>query len=104
MVVAPLATGGGMRVKVLEALAAGVALVATPRAIEGIDVTDGLELLVADDDAAFARAVASLLDDPERRASLGAAARRWAEQHAGWDDAMAAYDRLYTRLLAAARP
>jgi glycosyltransferase involved in cell wall biosynthesis len=102
VVVAPLATGGGMRVKVLEALAAGAAVVATPRAVEGIGVTDGAELLVADDDVAFAGAVASLLNDPARRQALGAAAQQWVERHGGWGDAMAAYDALYARLLGGA--
>ena len=102
VVVAPLTTGGGMRVKVLEALAAGAAVVATPRAVEGIGVTDGVELLVANDDAAFTSAVATLLDDPARRESLGAAAKAWAGRHGGWSDAMAAYERLYAKLLGAA--
>lgn len=100
--VAPLATGGGMRIKLLEALAAGLPVVTTPRAAEGITARDGIELLLADDDAGFVRAIASLLDDAQQRERLGAAARAWAAQSPGWSDAVAAYERLYDRLLAGA--
>jgi GT2 family glycosyltransferase/glycosyltransferase involved in cell wall biosynthesis len=75
--VAPLRFGGGVRVKVLEALAGGSAVVATPRAIEGIDVVDGRDLIVADDDEQIAQAVIGLLRDPQRRRALESAARRW---------------------------
>ena len=51
VVVAPLSLGGGMRVKVLEALAMGKALVATPRALAGIELTPGDQALVGETDA-----------------------------------------------------
>lgn len=100
VVVAPLRVGGGMRVKVLETLAAGKALVASARALEGVDVTDGREVIVADDDAAFADAVSSLLADEARRVELAEGARRWAEASLGWESGVAAYGRLYGELLA----
>jgi glycosyltransferase involved in cell wall biosynthesis/aminoglycoside phosphotransferase (APT) family kinase protein len=98
VVAVPLRTGGGMRVKVLEALAAGKAVVASPRSLEGLDVRDGREVIVADSDADFADAIASLLQQPERRASLGAHARAWAcdtFSDERWADA---YDELYSRM------
>ena len=100
VVVAPLRIGGGMRVKVLEALASGKALVASPRALEGLDVTDGQEVLVAEDDDAFVEAVSSLLADEERRVALAQRARRWAESALGWEPSVAAYEALYGELLA----
>jgi len=78
LVVAPLWSGGGMRVKVLHALAAGKAVVATPRAVAGLGLHDGEEVAVADTPATFAAAVTRLLRDPGARAAIGAAARRWA--------------------------
>lgn len=99
VVVAPLSLGGGMRVKVLEGLAAGKAMVCSTLAAEGLDVTDGQHLLVADSDADFADAVAELLENPERRERLGRAARDWATAHAGWDRSAAAYERLYQEML-----
>jgi glycosyltransferase involved in cell wall biosynthesis len=78
LVLAPLWTGGGMRVKVLHALAAGKAVVATPRAVAGLGLRDGEEVAVAETPATFATAITRLLRDPEARAAMGAAARRWA--------------------------
>jgi polysaccharide biosynthesis protein PslH len=98
VVVAPLRLGGGMRVKVLEALAAGKALVATPRALAGIELTPGAHALVGETDAELADAIAVLLDDPDRRRRLGEAARGWAAEHLGWARTLDAYDRLYASL------
>jgi glycosyltransferase involved in cell wall biosynthesis len=99
LVVAPLRLGGGLRVKVLEALAAGKALVASPLAVEGLDLLDGRQVVLAEEDQAFSDAVLQLLADPDRRAGLAAGARAWACAHAGWDTAVAAYESLYQALL-----
>jgi glycosyltransferase involved in cell wall biosynthesis len=85
VVVAPLWTGGGMRVKVLEALGAGKAVVATPLAVEGLEVVDGRQLLVRDTPETFAAAIVALLDDPAARARIAAQARAWAVERPGWD-------------------
>jgi glycosyltransferase involved in cell wall biosynthesis len=100
VVAAPLRSGGGMRVKVLEALAAGKALVASTLALEGVDVRAGEHALVADDDTSFADAVVTLLEDSERRSALGRAARAWAEAHVGWEQTTTAFEHLYTSLVA----
>ncbi len=99
VVTAPISTGGGMRVKTLEALAAGKALVASSLALEGVEVRAGEHALVADDDLAFADAVVALLGDDQRRAALGRAGRAWAETHVDWRQVTAAYDALYASLL-----
>jgi glycosyltransferase involved in cell wall biosynthesis len=103
VVVAPLVSGGGMRVKVLEALGAGKAVVASPLALEGIDAADGKELLVADADDEFAEAIVALLGDASRRAELGRSARSWAEAHSGWSAVAQAYDSLYESLVNSSR-
>jgi glycosyltransferase involved in cell wall biosynthesis len=97
--VAPLRSGGGMRVKVLEALAAGKAIVATPRAVEGLSVVHGEQLYLAETDDGFARAIVELLDSPERRLRLASRARAWACAHLGWDPSVAKYESLYSRLI-----
>ena len=71
MVVAPLRLGGGTRVKVLEALAAGKAVVASPLAAEGIGAVDGEHLLLAESDEELADATTRLLADPDARAPSG---------------------------------
>jgi polysaccharide biosynthesis protein PslH len=99
VVVCPLTSGGGIRIKVLDALARGKAIVATGRAIEGLDLRDGEHLLVRDTDEEFARAVATLLNDSVRRRRLGAAARAWSERNLSWTTTLDAYDRLYEELM-----
>jgi glycosyltransferase involved in cell wall biosynthesis len=103
VVVAPVDTGGGLRVKVLEALAHGKALVASPLAVEGIALIDGRQYLRADGESAFSDAVALLLEDERRRIELGHAAREWAEANLGWEGTVAAYEALYGELLRARR-
>jgi len=87
-----------MRVKVLHALAAGKAVVATPRALAGLDLRDGEEVAVAATPATFATAITRLLRDPEARAAMGAAARRWAVAQPAGD----AYARRYEQVWDAA--
>jgi polysaccharide biosynthesis protein PslH len=98
VVVAPIRTGGSMRMKVLESLAAGKALVASPRAAEGVEELAGEQLLVADDAEDLTDALASLLLDPARRRRLAESARRWAESNLGWEHGVAAFEELYDAL------
>ncbi|MFL6289949.1 MAG: glycosyltransferase family 4 protein [Thermoanaerobaculia bacterium] len=96
VVAAPLAAGGGMRVKVLEALAAGKAVVASPLAAEGLD---GAPLLQANGDEETAEAIAGLIEDRDRRIALATQAREWAVAHLGWERTVDAFEALYERLV-----
>jgi glycosyltransferase involved in cell wall biosynthesis len=87
VVVVPLRIGGGTRLKVVEALAMGKAIVSTSLGWEGIDVRSGEHLLTADDPASFADAVVRLLDDGHEARRLGQAARALAVDHYSWDRA-----------------
>ncbi len=95
----PLRFGGGMRVKVLEALAAGKAVVASSLAVEGLDVVPGQQVVLAETDEQFAAAIGHLLADPERRAQLAGRARTWACANLLWDSHVRAYEDLYLHLL-----
>jgi glycosyltransferase involved in cell wall biosynthesis len=80
--VAPVRVGGGMRVKVLYALARGKAVVTTTRGAEGYALPGReLPMVVADDAAEIAAAIASLLSDAPRRHQLARAARAFAEEN-----------------------
>ncbi|MFT3761952.1 MAG: glycosyltransferase family 4 protein [Pseudoxanthomonas sp.] len=83
--IVPLRAGSGTRLKVLEAMALGKAIVTTHIGSEGIALEDGVSARYADDAEGFARAVVELLDDPQRAHELGAAARAAAESRYGWD-------------------
>ena len=102
VVVAPIRFGGSMRMKVLEPLAAGKAVVATPRAAEGVEATPGQHYILAADEDELVDALAGLLLDRERRIALGANARRWAEQNLGWRKGVEGFEGLYDSLISAA--
>ena len=70
IILAPLWQGGGTRIKVLEALAAGRPLVGTPLGVEGIGVVHDRHALISDDPAGLASAAARLLEDRARSAAL----------------------------------
>ena len=99
VVAAPIRIGGGMRVKVLEALAAGKAVVATPLAVEGLDLEDEEQLRIVADAGAFSSTLQHLLADEGARVALAGRARSWATENAGWDSAVARYEALYRSLL-----
>jgi glycosyltransferase involved in cell wall biosynthesis len=73
--VVPLLSGSGTRFKILEAWAAGRAVVSTTLGAEGLGARDGEHLLIADDASSFAAAISTLMRDPGLRARLGAAGR-----------------------------
>lgn len=76
VMVVPLRIASGVRMKILEAWARGVPVLATPRAAAGLGAEDGRELLLAEDGAGFARAVERLAAEPGLAPSLIAAGRR----------------------------
>ncbi|MBK8165860.1 MAG: glycosyltransferase family 4 protein [bacterium] len=81
---AHLTEGGGIKIKVLEALARGVPVVATPVAAEGIAGGDRTPPLVAAPGVAFADAVLRVASDASLAASLAAGGRRLIEENFGW--------------------
>jgi glycosyltransferase involved in cell wall biosynthesis len=101
VMIAPLLSGGGMRIKILEAMAHGKPVVATTIGAAGIDVTDGENILLADDADAFAAAVSALLNDPSRARAIGDAGRRLVERRYATDglarDLLAFYEQLAQR-------
>lgn len=81
----PMQAGAGMQNKLIEFMASGKAVVATPLANEGIGAIAGKHLVEAASAAEFAREVVALLGDPSRRARLGQAARAYIERHWTWE-------------------
>lgn len=94
VVVAPLRIARGIQNKVLEAMAMGKPVVAHPAAFEGIDAQPGSDLLLAETEAGFVEAVDTLLGDPQRRAAMGAGARRRMEARYAWDRCLGGLDAL----------
>ncbi len=98
IVLVPLRQGGGLRVKMLEACAAGTAIIASPMAVEGLALTDGEEVLLAETDEEFAAKAVALMASPETRARLAAASRRWSEKEQDTGQWKAQYAGFYAAL------
>jgi glycosyltransferase involved in cell wall biosynthesis len=77
----PFRVGSGTRLKLIEAMAAGKALVSTAVGAEGFPVVDKRELRLVDDGDGFGTAVLHLLNHPEERQRLGQAAQQFARQY-----------------------
>jgi glycosyltransferase involved in cell wall biosynthesis len=99
VVVCPLREGGGIKAKVIEALAAGKAVVTTSIGAQGMQPIASDAMRIEDRPRAFARAVVDLLRDDVARRSLEAEARRMAARLPTWDDAADALERCYADLL-----
>jgi glycosyltransferase involved in cell wall biosynthesis len=82
--VVPLRVGGGTRLKMVDAMAQGKAIVATSIGAEGTEGDDGTHFMLRDDAKSFADTLIELLHDPERRTALGAAARQRAVDRYSW--------------------
>jgi polysaccharide biosynthesis protein PslH len=92
--VVPLRSGSGTRIKIFEAMAMGKAVVSTTLGAEGLPVTPGLNILIADHPRDFASAVVRVLRDPELAARLGASARALVEEKFTWKTAAAQFERI----------
>jgi polysaccharide biosynthesis protein PslH len=100
VVVAPIRMGGSMRMKVLEALAAGKALIATPRAAEGVEAVAGEDFVLAEDEGELVAGLVRLLSNVDLRRRLAENARAWAERNLGWGRGVEEFERLYGALVA----
>jgi glycosyltransferase involved in cell wall biosynthesis len=91
---APLAMGGGIKNKVLEAMACGLPVVGTREAFEALPVRPGIDVVESPLEV-FAGQVLQLLDAPNRRAELGRAARQCVVRHSNWDRVAESFEQLF---------
>lgn len=98
VVIAPLWSGGGTRIKVIEALAAGRPVVGTPLGVERLGFEDGQHGIIAAEPAEIAKGAAELLLDPERCARLAGAGRSHADAYR-WDEVLRPARDLYLSCL-----
>jgi len=97
--IVPLLTGGGTRLKILEAMALGTPVVTTTQGAEGLDAIPGEHILIADEPLAFADAVLCLLSDNTLRAKLVANGRRLVRERYGWDRIAQELDRFLQQVV-----
>lgn len=92
----PLRSGGGMRVKIMDALNWGLPVISTTIGCEGIRVTHGTNILIADTATDFAHAVIRLLHSPALSESMSQCGRHLIEQTYDWRQTYRALDSIYT--------
>jgi glycosyltransferase involved in cell wall biosynthesis len=80
VMIVPLLSGGGMRVKIIEGMAAGKAIVSTSVGAEGINYTNGLNIMIADKAEDFCNAILQLKRDSALRESVSFKARKLIEE------------------------
>lgn len=95
LMVVPLRAGGGMRVKILNALGQGLPIVSTTLGCEGIAITPGVHLLVADSPEDFANSVICLLEDEQLARKLGRNGRQLIEDRYDYQVACQSIERVY---------
>lgn len=99
VVVVPLHSGSGMRLKLVEAFAAAKAVVSTAVGAEGIACEHEKNILIADTAQAFAQSLIHLLQHPAEAMRMGAAARQLAESQYSWPALAAKMEGVYRKLL-----
>ena len=83
--IVPLRIGGGTRLKIFEAMSMSKSVVSTSIGAEGLPVTNGEHLLLADDPTSFANCILGLFSDESMRKQIGRAARELVSQNYGWE-------------------
>ena len=92
--VCPLRIGAGLKNKVLEALAMGIPVLATPLSVDGINVVNGESAIIAPVDQ-FAAETARLLGDEALRKRLSLKGRALIEAEYSWEKTASSYEQLY---------
>lgn len=96
--VIPMRIGGGVRFKVLEAMAAGMPVVSTSMGAEGTYAVDGMDILIADDPSTFAIRVVQLLLEPDQHSYLIERARALVKSKFDWDVVVPRLEEYYRKL------
>jgi len=94
----PLLSGSGMRIKIIEGMAAGKCIVSTPIGAEGIDAKDGEEIVIAEP-GDFANRLISILNDQRGVASIGSKAKTFVEENYNWSSLIKEFESFYRQLV-----
>jgi polysaccharide biosynthesis protein PslH len=97
--VVPLRSGGGTRLKILEAMALERPVISTTVGAEGLDINPGSDILIADDTQQFVNQIRSLLESPEKAEAIGNAGRRLVTGKYDWRVCLGGLERFYGKLL-----
>ena len=92
--VVPLRIARGIQNKILEAMACGLPVVTTRKALSGINASSGNDILVSDHPEDFAKKIVMLLNNDSERAKIGANARKYVEKNHNWQNCLAGIEEL----------
>jgi glycosyltransferase involved in cell wall biosynthesis len=95
---APLREGGGSKLKVLEAMAAGLAVVTTEQGCSGLNVINGTHYLGCEDAHGLALLLVEAIEQPARLAKIGEAGRAYVRKHHDWSVSAAQLEGIYSRV------
>jgi polysaccharide biosynthesis protein PslH len=96
--VAPVFSGKGTRYKVLEAMASGTPIVATPTAVEGLGVEQHVHVLTSSTAEGMAKHIIDLLLDPKSREKLATKGKEFVKAHYDWSGISNKLDSIYRRI------
>jgi len=98
VMVAPIKGAGGTRLKILEAMAAGLPVVSTNVGVAGLKIKDGVHALISDNPKGLAELAIKLIKDPDLAERIGEAGRRHVKEHFDWSSVVKLHDPVYKSL------
>ena len=97
--IAPIRMSGGVHCKILDAMASGLPVITTAGGNEGIGATPNKEIIIADNTEDFARYTVELLEDGDRRRSIGLGGLDFVRRNFGWKEIIGRLETLYQECL-----
>ncbi len=98
LMVTPIRGSGGTRLKILEAMAAGLPIVSTNVGVAGLGLTNNKHVLIADDPQSLAHLAISLLKKPKLAQKIGLEGQRFIKSHYDWKSIVAIHNRIYNEI------
>jgi polysaccharide biosynthesis protein PslH len=97
--IAPIRSGSGTRIKILEYMAMGKPVISTSKGAEGIEYTDGVNVIIEDTIENYPEIIRELLDDEKKRVALGREARKLIEEKYDWDLYQKSLEKIYANVM-----
>jgi glycosyltransferase involved in cell wall biosynthesis len=100
VMVAPIKGSGGTRLKILEAMAAGLPVVSTGVGVAGLKIKDGKQALIANTPAGLARKALELINNPKKAEKVGKIGKKHVKKYFDWNRVVKLHDPIYKDLVA----
>ena len=99
VMVTPIKGSGGTRLKILEAMAAGLPVVSTSIGVAGLDLKNGVHAIIKDSPKDLAQETVNLLKNNKKAESIGKAGQKFAKENYDWKKLVEIQDRIYKKVL-----